>query len=168
MSYTLAEMISLNVYAILLQITFVSPANLVFVESPSNTKIVEGQSTKLSCVASYTGTLPTTGTISWQKFGEIINPETDRFIRGRFSIHYVITKSLMLSNLKIEDIIRSDSGEYSCYVTKNGTSGQVIARSDVATITVLEIPASMYPLCRSSSDSVVQGEQILLSCFSEK
>lgn len=80
---------------------------LEFVGTPRNTTVFKGRTTVLECAAAG---FPTP-TIRWKKLGR--NPR-------------ILSISNRISNLKLNNIIETDGGEYECEASSNG---QTISRT---------------------------------------
>ncbi|XP_033107805.1 cell adhesion molecule 2-like [Anneissia japonica] len=104
--------------------------------------------------------------VSWIYGDEKIS-EDGIILDNQLDERYNIDGNALLGtfNLHIRNVQREDSGQFVCTVFNR--ENHLIAQSQPANLTVLQIPREHYPLCSPISASYKIGENIVVTCRSE-
>ncbi|XP_071945687.1 cell adhesion molecule 3-like [Antedon mediterranea] len=134
-----------------------------FIKEPLDENQAEGDLTYFNCIVRE---LDETQYVSWLHNGRKISKNGVIIINtySHYSIDYDSTFGKC--NLKIQNIKRSDQGEFVC--TVYDSNDWIVDKSRTANFTVLEIPQQQYPICSSTKTSYRVGQRVVLQCISEK
>ncbi|XP_033107803.1 uncharacterized protein LOC117109540 [Anneissia japonica] len=104
--------------------------------------------------------------VSWIHDGKKISKD-GTILDKKLDDRYNVDSNALLGtfNLHIRDVQRKDSGIFVCAVFKG--NNQLVAESQPANLTVLQIPREHYPLCSPILASYKIGENIIVTCRSE-
>ncbi|XP_033107911.1 cell adhesion molecule 2-like [Anneissia japonica] len=149
----------------LLFMTYICSSNSFtgFELEPLNKKQSEGGIAYFNCMV--TG-LKEVEYVSWIHDGKKIS-ENGIIIDKNVGDRYVVDGNSLLGtfHLHIQNIQRKDDGQFVCTVFKNGD--QLVAQSQPANLTVLQVPRQHYPICSAISASYIAGTNIDFTCRSE-
>ncbi|XP_071945697.1 uncharacterized protein [Antedon mediterranea] len=134
-----------------------------FVSQPSDDSRGEGERVYFNCIVE---TLDTNEYVSWLHNRRIIS-NNDVIVLDQYMDRYTIDfdSDFGKYNLKIRNIQRIDKGQYECVIYDSNEN--VVSKSWIANLTVLEIPQGSYPICQNTKMSYIVGQRVLLACISE-
>ncbi|XP_033107809.1 uncharacterized protein LOC117109547 [Anneissia japonica] len=163
--YTATENITKMQFLVLFILTSIYPSNSFtgFRKEPQSDRQPEGGVAYFNCMVI---SLNSVEYVSWIHNGKKIS-EDEIIIGDKTDERYTIHSDTLLGayNLNIQNIQRMDSGQFVCTVFER--ENNVIAQSQPANLTVLQIPREHYPLCSPISASYNIGTTIIVTCTSE-
>ncbi|XP_033107912.1 uncharacterized protein LOC117109630 [Anneissia japonica] len=152
-------------FLLLLFVTSIYQSNAFtgFHEEPQSDKQPEGGIVFFMCMV--VG-LSDVEYVSWNHNGKKISKD-GQIIDKTVDERYMIDSNRLVGTfiLHIWNIQRKDKGQFVCSVF-NGEN-QMVAESQTANLTVLQIPQEHYPICSPIASSYVSGRNIDFMCRSE-
>ncbi|XP_077985300.1 obscurin-like [Glandiceps talaboti] len=129
-----------------------------FTAEPSNSTVVEGDTTTLICSISNKH-----GIVSWKKDGSIISE--DSAITTSDSRLSIISNTDEDYYLQIEDVNLDDGGEYECYVS-SADNGDTAISTETVTLIVYDLEIQRFRITPVDT-TVIERNSVTLQCVVE-